>query len=183
MKPQVELSYVAPQNFFMVVEQLPEVVFTVQQVTIPSLDMDTVNISAPSNPSKTFIPGEGATYAELNVTFLLDKHLTNYRSILKWLKANADPEGDRIGDDWNDYGPETLSQNYAYSNITLVATDAGQRPLAHWNFVNAFPVSLDGPNYDATMPDIEYLQANVSFNYHYFKFETYTNGGTDGNEI
>ena len=163
----------------MVVEQLPELIFTIQQITIPNVSADTVLLNNRFNPGKTQLPGEGVDFAELSVTFILDKHFKNYSSVLKWIKANGLPEKEGEGADWTHHGNSALQDGFAYSNITVVGTDAANTPVAHWNFVNSFPISLDGPNYDATVPDVEYLQANASFYYHYFTFSTYVDGVAD----
>ena len=172
---QVELSYVPPHNFYMVIDKIPEVVFTCQQLTIPTISTGEALLSNRYNPSKTYIPGDGIDYSNLEVTFILDKHFRNYRSILKWMKGNAVP------DDPKQWVVDKFSDTM--SNITVYGSDSANVPLIHWNFVSCFPVSLDGVNFDSTIPDVTYLTSNVSFRYHYFTNNTYTNGQLNNDEI
>lgn len=168
---QVELSYTPPQNFVMVIEKLPQVVFTCQQIQIPTISAGEALLSNRYNPSKTYIPGDGIDYSNVDVTFLIDKEFKGYRSILQWMKQNGAPEspsqhGDVYGNDFN----KTMS------NITIIGTNAANEPIIQWNFHDCFPVSLDGVQYDSTQPDIMYLTCSVSFRCHYFTHQTYTSG-------
>ena len=92
IRSQVELSFVVPQNFFMVVERLPKVQFTVQRAQLPTVTAEEVLMSNSINPGKVYLPGEGVDYTPLNVEFIIDKHFLNYKSILKWVKAVGHPE-------------------------------------------------------------------------------------------
>jgi len=118
--------------------------------------------------SKTFVPGDGLDYGTLDVTFIVDKNLTNYRSILSWLKRINSPDTQEQFN-YNKFS-ETMS------NINLICTDAAQEPLAEWKFKDAFPIGLDGFTFDASMQDIEYITANVSFRFLYFESVIYNNG-------
>ena len=172
---QVELSFTPPQAFFMVVEKLPSTVFTLQRVQIPVINGEEITMPSSMNPSRTMIPGSGLDYSVLSCDFIIDKHFKAYREILNWFKGIAAPEDKAV----QAIKPFTDTM----SNINIVATDASNTPIALWNFVDAFPISVDGPMFDATMPDIEYLTSNVTFRHKYYTFTTYTNGASDNNTI
>lgn len=174
LSKQMELSFTPPQNFYMVIDKLPEIMYTVQRIQLPVLSAEEQLQSTPMNPGKTFIPGEGLEYSVLSCDFLIDKYFKNYRSILQWLKQNTRPENQ---------SSQSVGFGDTLSNITVVGTDAANTPLVHWHFVDAFPISLDGPLYDSTMPDIEYLPSNVTFRYKYFKFGSYNNGTFNHDEL
>lgn len=163
-----ELSFLAPQNFYLQIDDLKDVAFFCQQVQLPSLTGGEVLLSNRLNSSKTFVPGDGLDYGTLDVTFIVDKNLTNYRSILSWLKRINSPDTQEQFN-YNKFS-ETMS------NINLICTDAAQEPLAEWKFKDAFPIGLDGFTFDASVQDIEYITANVSFRFLYFESLTYNNG-------
>jgi hypothetical protein len=175
---QVELSYVPPQNFYMVVDLLPTVTFNAQQIQIPTISGGEALLSNRFNPSKAFIPGDGIDFGNLDVTFLIDKEFRTYLSILQWMKGTYAPETTQQFKEYTESRDNISGTKFSktMSNITVVATDAGNQPLIHWNFYNCFPVSLDGPQFDSTQPDINYLTSTVSFRHHYFTCQTYTNG-------
>ena len=183
----VELSFTPPQNFFMVINNFPELQFTVQRVQIPTVSAEELLLSNNVNPNKTFIPGEGMDYSPLTVEFILDKHFKNYRSILEWVKACGHPDSANqytkfITDNETNRLKNDNFQNLL-SNITIIGTDAGLTPLVDWNFYGCFPTDVDGPQFDATLQDIEYLQSSVTFRYRNFTFSTYTNGKNNNDAV
>lgn len=179
MAQQVELSFSTPHNFFMVVENLPEVEFTIQRAQIPTVSTEEAPISTATNPNKTFFPGEGVDYAPLTVDFIIDKHYKNYSSILEWIKACGHPDNfDQYANYVNNSNSikNTSKFHKLFSTITIIGTDAGLTPLIDWTFRDCFPTDLDGPQFDSTLLDIEYLQSSATFRYSYFEFTTYTGG-------
>lgn len=171
---QQELSFVPPQNFFMVIERLSGTQFFLQRIQIPVLSGDEIVQSTPMNPNHTMIPGSGMEYSVLSADFIIDKYFENYKQILEWFKGNYAPE---------DKYEQSLKFSDQVSSITVIGTDAGNDPVCHWNFIDCFPISMDGPMFDATMPDIEYLTSNVTFRFKYFTFSTYTNGTDNQDNI
>jgi hypothetical protein len=180
-----ELSFVAPQNFYAVAENLPGVVFNLQAVIIPNVTGGEVPLPNRLNSSRAFIPGNGLDYSSLDFTFLIDKDFNNYRSVLEWIKSINHPE------DHNQYDKYTTSANQVNqegfsrttSNLTVFGCDDGNKPLVHWNFVNSFPISLDGPQYDAASANIDYITSVASFRYLYFEHQTYTNGKLNNDKL
>ena len=165
---QSELSFFPPQNFYLHIDKLSSVSFTCQQVQIPTLTGGEVDLPNRFNSGRVFVPGDSLDYGTLDVTFLLDKQLRNYRQILDWLKSANSPETT------DQYDYEAFKDTM--SDLTIFAADADNTPLSHWSFKNAFPISLDGIQFDATQQDVEYLVASVSFRFTYFEHQTYTNG-------
>lgn len=178
-----ELSYVAPQNFYAVAEELPSLVFNLQSVNIPNVTGGEVPLANRLNPSRAFMPGSGIDYATLDFEFLVDKDFTNYRTVLEWIKAINHPEQHEQYTEYTNTTNSTGSSGWknTMSNITVFGCDAGNNPLVHWNFVNCFPISLDGPTYDAANSDITYVKSTASFRYLYFENQTYTKGRLNNN--
>ena len=164
---QMELSFTPPHGFYMVVDKLPATMFTLQRIQIPVISGEELLQPTPMNPGKTMAPGSSMEYGVLSADFILDKHLKNYKEVLNWFKGIYAPE---------DKAEQAYTWKDTMSNISVIGTDAANTPIAKWNFVDAFPISMDGAMYDATMPDLEYLVSNVTFRFKYFTFGTYTNG-------
>lgn len=180
-----ELSYVPPQNFYAVIEQLPALVFNIQTLQVPAINGGEVPLPNRMNPSRVFVPGNGLDYSSLDITFLVDKGFSNYRSVLEWMKGINHPENFDQYDNWtgrvSSSGTEGFSKTT--SNITVFGCDSGNNPLVHWNFIDCFPISLDGPLYDASQPDVNYLTSVVTFRYTYFECQTYTDGRLNNDKI
>lgn len=184
---QPELSYVAPQGFFMTINKIPQVVYNLQTVTIPTISGTEAPLQNPINPNSAFIPGDSLDYGQLDCGFIIDKDWRTYRSILDWTKGILKPDGYSQYSEWVEEARDDpdLRDEFArtMSDIRVFATDAANTPTAEWVFKNAFPISLDGPAFEATAQDVEYLQANVTFRFMYFEHITYTGGASNHNNI
>lgn len=180
-----ELSFVAPQNFYAVAENLPGVVFFLQQLQIPNVTGGEVTLPNRLNSSRAFIPGNGVDYTSLDFTFLIDKDFNNYRAVLDWIKAINHPENFEQYSDYTTAANPTNQSGFGrtMANITVFGCDDGNNPLVHWNFVNCFPISIDGPQYDAASANIDYITSVASFRYLYFEHQTYTNGKLNNDKI
>ena len=88
---QTELSFAAPQHFFITIEKLPDIVYTVQQANVPVISAGEAILSNPFNQTRS-VPGDTLDYSQLDVTFLIDKEMKGYRQILKWMKGMINPE-------------------------------------------------------------------------------------------
>lgn len=167
---QQELSFAPPQNFYMVVDKLPEVSFMTQRVQIPVISGDETVQPNGSNPGHLMMPSIGIDYSVLSVDFVIDKYFKNYSSIMSWFKGI-----------YAAGSTSTWADNF--SIITVLGTDAANIPVVHWQFTDCYPISVDGPMFDSTMPDIEYLTSNVTFRFAYFTTSTYTNGADNQENI
>ena len=185
---QTELSFAAPQHFFLTIDKSTDIVYTVQQVNAPVISAGELPISNPYNTNRT-VPGDTLDYAQLDVTFLIDKEMKGYRQILEWMKGMIAPES---YDQFAEYTKKNVTERpdarepgflNTMSNISLFAADADLKPLAEWKFFDAFPISLDGPQYDAARQDVEYLTSTSSFKFLYFEHSTYTNGAKNNDKI
>ena len=115
--------------------------------------------------------------------------MKGYRQILEWMKGMIAPES---YDQFAEYTKKNVTERpdarepgflNTMSNISLFAADADLKPLAEWKFFDAFPISLDGPQYDAARQDVEYLTSTSSFKFLYFEHSTYTNGAKNNDKI
>ena len=185
---QTELSFAAPQHFFITIEKLPDIVYTVQQANVPVISAGEAILSNPFNQTRS-VPGDTLDYSQLDVTFLIDKEMKGYRQILKWMKGMINPES---FDQFKEYAKENVTERpdarepgflNTMSNMSLFAADADLKPLAEWKFIDAFPISLDGPQYDSTNPQVDYLTATSSFKFMYFEHATYKNGAKNNDII
>lgn len=174
LSKQVELSFSFPQNFYLLFEDYPELVFTVQRVQVPTISAESYLQPSPVNPSKTYMPGPGMDYSVLSCDFIVDKEFKNYRSILQWMKNNTAP--DFAGEQYGGWFQ-------GMKNCILMGTDPANKPIVEWNFFHAFPISLDGPTFDSTMDQVEYVTSNVTFQYKYFTHNTYLNGVDNNDDI
>lgn len=117
------------------------------------------------------IPGEMAVFDTLQVQFLIDNNMQNYKAIHNWLVALAFPESysqytNFIGSDDNRY--TELSKNYSDATLSILK---GNNTIASTvQFIDVFPLSLEGLTFQSTNQDVQYLVGNATFRYTYYKF-------------
>ena len=84
-----KLDYAAATQFKFNIIKLPKVEFFCTSVNIPGI---TLGETSQATPLKDIpIPGDKLNYASLNVSFLVDENLENYREIHGWLTGLGFP--------------------------------------------------------------------------------------------
>ena len=103
--------------------------------------------------SLPIIPGGGVEFGDLSITFIVDEDLKNYNSIYKWMRDNGNA----------DQMTRETSEEDILTNGQLLITTSQYNPAFVIDFQNIFPVSLTNLQFDATIGDVEYITANVTF--------------------
>jgi hypothetical protein len=152
------------------IQKLPEVNFFCQQVNLPGITLGVPEFGNPFNNAP--IPGESLTYDTLNVQFLIDDSLVNYKAIYNWIVALGFPE------DYQQYLNFLNNQDFLrtselaknFSDATLTILGANNQPVQTVAFHDMFPVALDSLMFQSTNQDVTYLVGNATFRYAYYKF-------------
>ena len=145
------LSYLMPTSFKLTIDKLkyPNVEFSVQTTSIPDISMDGATYATPSR--NLLIDGDKVNYADLAITFVVDEELKNYSEIHDWILGMA------------------TGKDSSNRDITLHIMSSHNNVTKEIQFVDAYPTSLSGLPFDATISDSGYLIATTTFNYSYFK--------------
>jgi hypothetical protein len=130
--------------------------FFCQSTNIPDISMPTTEVPSRFR-SLPVIPGGGVSFGDFNVRFIVDEDLKNYNSIHKWIRNNGRSDKDTNTPDI----PE-------YSNAQLHIVTSQYNPAFVIDFRNIFPVSLSGLQFDATISDVDYITADVTFKHQQF---------------
>ena len=95
-------------------------------------------------------------YSPFEMTFLVDEYLTNYIEIHDWMLGLVKEA--------------EVSNVQKTRDLTLQVLTSHNNVAKEIVFVNAYPTNLSSLPFDTTITDTNYLVANVTFNYSYFKF-------------
>ena len=181
------LDYADPTKFKFQISKLPRVEFNSIQANIPGITLTEIN--QPTRLMPVRIPGNDMTFEDLNVTFIVDEDLTNYRSVHDWMAGLAQMDsddkyralitdgGDRMPlsqqNNSQDAGRVTSATNDGaiFSDAKLIILSARNIPLVELSFEDTYPKALSALDYNQNATDIEYLQATVTLGY---KKHTYT---------
>lgn len=149
-------NFINPVGFLLRLDLFDGVDFFCQTANIPDITMPTIETPTRFR-NLPMIPGGGVTFGDFTVRFIVDEDLKNYYSIHKWMRDNG-----RADDDANTPAEEQ------YSNAQLHIVTSQYNPAFVVSFENIFPVSLSGLEFNATMTDVEYLTADVTFKHQRF---------------
>ena len=130
--------------------------FFCQSANIPDISMPVTEVPTRFR-SLPVVSGGGVSFGDFNLRFIVDEDLKNYNSIHQWIRNNGRSDKDTNTPDL----PE-------YSNAQLHIVTSAYNPAFIVDFRNIFPVSLSGMQFDATITDVEYITAEVTFKHQQF---------------
>ena len=180
-----KLDYASPIQFRFKCTKLPEVEFTCQTANIPGISLG--GAIQPTPLVDIPIPGDKISFQSLDINFLVDENLNNYKEIHDWLIGigfpqnytqfqNLQAEGsDRFPGSTRSTAatgtstPQPLSEGGTYSDATLTVLNSKNIAKTEIRFQNIYPTSLGSLSYDVKLTDVDYLQASVSFAYMYYE--------------
>ena len=180
------LDYADPTKFKFQITKLPRVEFNAIQANIPGISL--TEMTQPTRLMPIRMPGNDLTYEDLNVTFIVDEDLTNYRSVNDWMTGLAQVDSDdkyraliASGNDrmplsqqtnLQDAGRTTsaTSDGAIFSDAKMIILSARNTALVELTFMDCYPKALSALEYNQNATDIEYLQATVTFGYKRHEF-------------
>ena len=146
-------NFLSPIGFKLDLELFPGVDFFCQTASIPDITMPIAEVDTPYR--RIPIAGSGGVqFGDLSLRFIIDEELKNYTSIHNWIRTYGLSEGRT---------PEGTEDQYSRANLFILTSHNNTNHVIE--FKNMFPVSLSGVPFDATVGDIDYLTADVTFKY------------------
>jgi hypothetical protein len=149
-------NFLNPIGYLLKLEKFEGTDFFCQRANLPDINMPTIEYATRFR-NLPIIPGGGVTFGDFTIQFIVDEDLKNYYSIHKWMRQNG-----RADDD-----ADTPPQE-EYSNAQLHIVTSAYNPAFIVSFENIFPISLSSLEFNATMTDVEYLTAEVTFKHQRF---------------
>ena len=176
-----KFDYASPIQFRFKITKLPLVEFTIQTANIPSVTLD--EVQQPTRLKPIALPGSTLSFGNLDLTFLVDENLNNYKELHDWLIGLGTPESDSqfsgllaTGSDrfagstassaaTGSNAASPLNEGGIYSDATLTVLDSKNIPKTEIRFRNVYPTLLTGTSYDIKANDVSYIQASATFSY------------------
>jgi len=172
-----ELDYLKPNGFRFQVHNIPNVSYFCQSANIPDITLG--EVQTPTPLVDYFTPGEKVNFGVLNIRFLIQEDMTNYKELYNWLIGLGNPEKTE------QYTNFIQSQNYRfplaneraveqlapYSDASLFVLDSNNNPQLRIVFEDSFPIALGGLDFDISSGSTEYFQGIASFRYRQYKIE------------
>ena len=176
-----KMDYASPIQFRFKIAKLPLVEFFIQSVNLPGITLGSATVV---NPLYDYpVPGDKIVYQSLDISFLVDENLNNYKELHDWLTGLGFPKSHTQFADLQATGadkfpgstkgslvagveiPAPLSEGGIYSDATLTILNSKNIAKTEIRFQNVFPTSIGSLSYDVQASDVNYLQTQASFSY------------------
>jgi len=174
-------DYASPIQFRFKCTKLPLVEFFVQSASIPGISLGTAQQNTPLIDVP--LPGDKVTFNSLDISFLVDENLNNFKEIHDWILGLGFPDNHTQFQNLQSAGsdrfpgstrstaatgtntPQPLNEGGIYSDAILTVLNSKNIAKTEIRFKNVYPTNLGGLNYDVRLTDVDYINATVSFNY------------------
>ncbi len=191
------LDYATQTQWRLAFNRIPKTTWFCTAANIPGITLGEATYPTPM--ADMFVTGDKLTFETLNITFLVDEELQNYREIWDWIVGMGAPrqhsqfsevltKGDgttlkfsTVGSD-DELSPRdaavmkggTPTEGNIYSDANLIIYSSKNTPKVEVKFKEMFPTSLSGLDYSQESTDVEYFKATATFRYLYYEFATST---------
>lgn len=153
-------NYLSTGGFAIKIARLPNVEFFSQKVLLPGVTANPVETQTPLR--KFYNVPDHINYADLDLTFIIDENMENYREIYEWLKGIGTP------DTLEQYDRLQASAEGLVSDVTIMLLNSHKNPNVEFTFSNAFPIGLTPISLDLAQQDVVYAEATVTMRYDAF---------------
>ena len=179
-------DYATGTQWRLAINRLPKTTWFCTAANIPGITLG--EAAFPTPMTDMFLTGDKLTFETLNITFIVDEELQNYRELWEWLVGIGSPvqhsqweEALSRGDghiakfstpDDDPRTEVTFEEAQLYSDSTLIVYNSKNMPKIEVMFKNLFPTSLSSLEYSQDLTDVEYFKATAAFRYLYYEFKT-----------
>ena len=182
-----QLDYASPTQFKFGIAQLPKVEFFTTAANLPgNTKVDSI---FPTPFKDVPVMGEKLTYENLEITFIVDEFLENYKELHNWMIGIAFPKSREQFSDFRSTVSKTPSATQGtsrdigdvqpatpvrpmFGDATLTILTNKNNPIVEVRFQDVYPASLSSLTYDQNATDVTYLTATVTFDYKIYEIVT-----------
>ena len=185
-------DYATGTQWRLAFNRLPKTTWFCTAANVPGITLGEAQYPTPM--SDMFVVGDKLTFETLNITFLVDEELQNYRELWDWIVGMGSPvnhaqwstslsKGDSITTTFSAVGTDdninprqkaTSTEKNLYSDATLIVYNSKNMAKVNVKFKDMFPTSISSLEYSQELTDVEYFKASATFRYLYYEFETAT---------
>lgn len=139
-------------GFRFLLTRTPNITYFCQSVNIPDVTLGEMEQPTIFIPIKH--PGNSFTYGDLEISFIVDENMENWREIHNWMRSLKNVE------DFTEF--ETDSRTH-FSDARLMILNSAMQPNLEIEFKDIFPKSLAGINFTSSVDDTEAVIGSATF--------------------
>ena len=173
-----ELDYLRPNAFKFQIHNIPNVSYFCQAANIPEMNLPPAIQATPL----VDIPyaGDKLDFGVLMIRFLIQEDMKNYKELYDWLVGLGFPEsheqyktfGQTQAYRFPDLDPKKQQSLGQHSDASLFLLDSNNNPITQIIFRDAFPVSLQGLDFEIASGQTDYMVGVAMFRYKDYVIET-----------
>ena len=160
----INTSFLSPIGFKFQLNRFPAVNYFCQAATLPGVSISSIEIATPLKSIQ--MSGDEVSFEELSIKFIVDENMKNWLSIYNWIT--------RLGfatvEDQVEY-KKLRDAGELTTDATLTVLTSNMNPQINFRFHECFPLSLSSIAFDSGGTDIDYVTADVSFQYDNYSVE------------
>ena len=185
-------DYASPNQWRINFDRLPLTTWFCTNANIPGVSLGEAQYPTPLSDMP--ISGDKLTFETLNIQFIVDEELKNYREMWEWIVGIGFPKrhsqyanilsGNKLNDNFpgatreaapiqTDKGT-SLSESPIYSDANLIFYNSKNIPKVEIAFKDIFPTNLGGIDLVVDAGDVEYIRVDASFRFMYYEFKLAT---------
>lgn len=158
---QQDYNTLKSNAFTFVLQRIPETMFRVTAVNLPSIYIPTPQGDPPG--ISQFWSGTGSNFEELTIRFIVDEDMKNYRELYNWITMQ------RFSARKEKVPPQFLEKDL-YSDGALITMTNASNPNITFQFKNLFPTTIGELSFDTTAQPMP-VTCQAVFRYSYFTME------------
>ena len=169
-----ELDYLRPNAFKFQIHNIPNVSYFCQAANIPEMNLPPAVMATPL----VDIPfaGDKLDFGTLMIRFLIQEDMKNYKELYDWLIGLGFPEDHKqhkkFGESQEYRFPDVEPKAFTSSDASLFLLDSNNNPQTQFIFRDAFPVSLQGLDFEISSGQTDYMVGVAMFRYRDYVIET-----------
>lgn len=171
-------DYLKPNGFRFVIKDLPNVAYTCQEISLPTLGIGFIQVQYPTLDVK--LPTNKPEFGDFSLSFIVSETMQNYKELYNWIIALADFDEKAYTDFMqhrlNMFPGATknnkYSENIKYSDASLFILNSSNLPKIEVKFKKLFPITLSPLSFNTTVDSIQYLVCGATFKYSSFEVIT-----------
>ena len=165
-------NFLSPGGFRFTLAKYPKVAYFAQSANIPSISMNLVSQPTPFRAAQLDSTLE---YDRFSLQFIVDEDMENYLILHNWMRGLGVPERFEERETFEEREKNTykgIDSGFVFADGTLSILNSNFKPIYNVVFKDLKPVDLSTLDFDATLGDQEYFQAQATFDFLSYEIQT-----------
>lgn len=171
-------DYLKPNGFRFVIKDLPNVAYTCQEVTLPTVGIGFIQVGFPTIDLK--VPDHKPDFGDFSLSFIVSENMQNYKELYNWIIGLAQYDekiydsfmAKRLNRSPGAQKNDAKADSVKYSDASLFVLNSSNHPKIEFKFQELFPITLTPLSFDTTVDNIQYLVCGATFKYRSFEIIT-----------